>query len=87
MLMYRGIDGVERPVPTQVCRKCGGEYQAHQPRKLGCAGCVAEYRAGGGYTAQDWIDAYRRGQLEQGLDPDACDCGQCHECQERQDHD
>ena len=82
---YTGFDGQQYPLPSQTCPKCGKQYPAMFARKLGCHECVEAYRARGGYTAKDWSDAIRRNMMAEGVDPDACDCGQCAECEERAD--
>lgn len=82
---YRGFGGGVYPVPAQTCHGCGQPYPAFHPLKLGCHDCVQAYRARGGMTAADWERKLRQGLMEQGIDPDACDCGQCQECEEARD--
>ena len=37
---YRGIDGLERPVPAKPCKFCGMEFPSHYPVGMGnCGQC------------------------------------------------
>ena len=80
---YKGNDGNDYTMPFQTCPHCGSQYQSFFNLKMGCEECRAKARDNGWMSAADIAAKMRAEMLADGKDPDACDCGECWECEER----
>lgn len=78
---YRGFDGVERPCPAIDCHKCGAAYPGFFAIRIGSPDCADAARAQGWESATDIEARIRRELIAKGVDPDACACGECADCE------